>query len=390
MKNINRYIKQIFVLIAFVSIGMLSCKDDEEPTPVVTNIRVVAKDSAITGAEFGTLIAIQGNGFTSVRKVLFNDVEAEILPVYVTNSNILVQVTDEGPKEVNNKITLVTASGRMITADFQVVLPKPLITQLYNEFPKPGSETYVLGNYFFAIDKVLVGDQEVTILEQNPTAIKIKLPETIGQDKITVIGAGGTSVSTFRLNETEGNMVNFDIPATGWGSDVCWGDAERIKPEESEIEPVSGKYTRIKQTKLAATGYQGNWVISTCWFDFKLAPGPAEEKVFRFEAYIGEAWKAGYYNINIKTEDGKTFTYKWKPWDTDLYRASGIKTNGWMTFYIPLTNFTNESASDPVKVMADVSKIRDLFVAFSNGADGAAEIPSLYVALDNFRIVSNK
>src|SRR5690606_41986137 len=46
---------------------------------------------------------------------------------------------------------------------------------------------------------------------------------------------------------------------------LCWGDAERIDPEDSEIEPVAGRYTRIKQTNLAATGYQGDWVVSTCW-----------------------------------------------------------------------------------------------------------------------------
>ncbi len=391
MKNLKIYVTQTLISLAVLSLVFVSCDDDETGMPVITNIRVIEKDSSITAGEFGLPIAIQGRNLGGVTEAYFNDVRARLNPVYVTNTNILLFVTDDGPSEVTNKITLVTASGQMVSTDFEVMLPDPIILQLYNEFPKPGSENYVMGRYFFAIEKVLVGDKEVEILEETPNAIRIVMPDELGQDRVTVIGAGGTAVSAFRLHETEGNMINFDIPATTWESDVCWGDAERIDPEDSEIEPVAGRYTRIKQSNLAATGYQGDWVVSTCWFDFGLAPGPAAEKVMRFEAYIGVPWKAGYYNINITMESGEAFRYVWKPWDTNAFRPSGIKTNGWMTFFIPMEMFNKldgeEFVSPAVRLTGDVSKIRDLRVDFSNGGDGAAEIPSHYVALDNFRIV---
>lgn len=390
MKNRNKYLWPVLVLVALVSLNLVSCQDDEEAMPAVTNIRVIAKDSSIVGGEFGLPIAIQGNNLTSVVEVWFNDVKAELNPVYVTNSNILVFVTDDGPTEVTNTITLVTASGNRITAEFQTILPPPQIWQLYNEFAKPGTENIVIGQYFFDIQRVLVGDQEVEILAKSETAIRFVMPPSVGVDRVTVEGAGGTTVSAFRLNETEGNMVNFDIPATGWGSDVCWGDAERINPEDSEIEPVAGRYTRIKQTDLAATGYQGDWVVATCWFDFGLEAAPATEKIFRFEAYIGEPWKAGLYNINIGTESGETFRYEWKPWDADGLRESGIKTDGWMTFAVPASSFrkfADNAYVNPAVTMVDISKIRDLQVMFSNGAADAQKIPAHYVALDNFRMV---
>jgi hypothetical protein len=391
MKNRNKYLWPLTLLVALVSFGLVSCEDDGEATPTVTNIRVIAKDSSIVGGEFGLPIAIQGTNLGSVVEVWFNDVKAELNPVYVTNTNILVFVSDGGPTEVTNTITLVTGSGKRITADFQTILPPPQIWQLYNEFAKPGSENVVIGQYFFDIEKVLLGEQEVEILEKTETAIRFVMPESVGVVHVTVVGAGGTSVSGFRLNETEGNMINFDIPATGWGSDVCWGDAERVNPENSDIEPVAGRYTRIKQTDLAATGYQGDWVVSTCWFDFGLEAAPATEKIFRFEAYIGEAWKAGYYNINIGTEADGTFRYEWKPWDVDGLRESGIKTNGWMTFAIPATSFrkldNNGAYISPAVTIPDMSKVRDLQIMFSNGAAGAEKIPAHYVALDNFRMV---
>jgi hypothetical protein len=390
MKNRNKYLWPVLLLVALVSLNLVSCEDDEEGVPIVTNVRVIAKDSSIVGGEFGLPIAIQGNNLGSVQEVWFNDVKAELNPVYVTNTNILVFVTADGPTEVTNTITLVTASGNRITAEFQTILPSPVIWQLYNEFAKPGTENFVVGQYFFDIEKVLVGEQEVEILAKSDNVIRFVMPASVGEDRVTVVGAGGTAVSAFRLNETEGNMINFDIPATGWGSDVCWGDAERINPENSEIEPVAGRYTRIKQNDLAATGYQGDWVVSTCWFDFGLEAAPASEKIFRFEAYIGEPWKAGFYNINIGTESGESFRYEWKPWDADGLRESGIKTNGWMTFAIPASSFrkfANDVYVNPAVTIPDVSKIRDLQIMFSNGAPNAQKIPVHYVALDNFRMV---
>jgi hypothetical protein len=390
MKNRNKYLWPVLLLVAVVSLNLVSCQEDVEAIPTVTNVRVIAKDSSIVAGEFGLPIAIQGTNLTSVVEVWFNDVEAELNHVYVTNTNILVFIPDDGPTEVTNTITLVTESGNMITAEFQTILPSPQIWQLYNEFAKSGTENIVMGQYFFDIQSVLVGEQEVEILAKTENAIWFVMPETVGVDRVTVIGAGGTTVSAFRLNETEGNMVNFDIPATGWGSDVCWGDAERINPEDSEIEPVAGRYTRIKQTDLAATGYQGDWVISTCWFDFGLEAATATEKIFRFEAYIGESWKAGLYNINIGTESGETFRYEWKPWDVDGLRESGIKTNGWMTFAIPATSFrkfADDAYVSPAVTISDMSKIRDLQVMFSNAAADAQKISAHYVALDNFRMV---
>lgn len=390
MENANKYLMPLILLIGLMTVGLISCDDEEEALPSITNVRVIAKDSSIVGGEFGLPIAIQGTNLGSVIEVWFNDVKADLSPVYVTNSNILVFVADGGPTEVTNTITLVTSSGQRITADFQTILPPPVIYQLYNEFAKPGTENYVIGEYFFDIEKVLIGDQEVEILAKSEDLILFVMPATVGVDRVTVIGAGGTTVSAFRLNETEGNMINFDIPATTWGSDVCWGDAERINPDASDIEPVAGRYTRIKQTDLAATGYQGDWVISTCWFDFGLEPGPAEEKVFRFEVYIGESWKAGAYIMNIGTESDEEFRYEWKPWDVEAYRESGVKTSGWATVAIPVTYFIkykDDAYVSPTQTIADVSKIRNLYVAFSNGGDDAAKIPAHFVALDNFRIV---
>src|SRR5688500_7734563 len=280
MKKIYRYFYPALIIFAVFAAVLVSCSEDEADQPLITNVRLTEKDSTIAGGEFGLMIAIQGSGLSDVRKVLFNDVETLLVPTFITSTNIICLIPDSPPATINNKDTVITASGKTATYDFTVILPEPVILGVYNEYALPGTENAIIGNYFYVISKVLVGDTEVEITRITPGVIYFVMPENAETTTVTVTGEGGTTTSTFRLNETEGNMVNFDIPATGWGSDVCWGDSERINPDDSDIPVVAGRYARIKQTNLAATGYQGDWVFSTCYFNFGLAPGSHEDKMF--------------------------------------------------------------------------------------------------------------
>ncbi|MFZ6012677.1 MAG: glycan-binding surface protein [Bacteroidota bacterium] len=393
MKKIQTYLSPLlFLMLVAPSWLITSCTEDEGGQPVINNVRITEKDSTIAGGKFNLVVAVQGSNLRSVNKVLFNDIEADINPVYITNTNIIVTIPDDAPGAITNTITVFTKSGASATFNFQVVLPEPVVSGVYNEFAPAGSQNKVLGDYFFLVEKVLVGDTEVEIVKSTDQEITFVMPSAVGTDKVTVVAAGGTTTSTFRLNETVGRMINFDIPATGWGSDVCWGDSERVKPEDSDIPVISGKFARIKQKNLAATGYQGDWVFSTCWFDFGLTAGSHDQKMFKFEANVVETWKAGQYTIRIGTDDGGLFIYQFRPWDTNEFRSTGFKTNGWKTFYIPLSDFRkyiNDGTTlvEPVVRIADVSKIRDLRVDFNNAGEGAKTIASHYVAIDNLRIV---
>ena len=380
MKKMKVYTIRFMMLIASAASFLISCTEDEDGQPLITNVRVTEKDSTITGGEFNLTLAIQGSELGSVQKVFFNDVEAYLNPVYVTSSNIIVTIPDSPPTTINNKITVVTSSGKTASYDFTVVLPEPIVLGLYNEFALPGTENRVLGNYFYVINKVLVGETEVEITKVTATEIVFIMPSSVGPDEtITVDGGGGVVTPTFKLHPTGGNMVNFDIPATGWGSDVCWGDAERINPDASELEVISGRYTRIKQSNLPQTGWQGDWVISTCWFDFGLAAAHHSAKVFKFEVNVVEIWKAGFYEINISTEDGSLHQYLFKPWDSDEYKNSGFATKGWRTVYIPLSEFKTSGGAQ----ISDISKIRDFQFIFKTPD---APIDKFYAAADNFRI----
>ncbi len=380
MKVKNIVLNTCIGLILF-SAFIISCSEDEDSQPIITNVRVTVKDSTITAGEFNLVVAIQGSGLEGVQKVLFNDVEANLKPIYVTSTNIICPIPDSPPGELLNKITVVTSSGKSTSYDFTVILPEPVVSAVYNELAAPGAENRVLGNYFYFVSKVLVGDEEVQITKVNATEITFTMPGGDPTGKtVTVISAGGTATSTFILNSASiGNMVNFDIPATGWGADVCWGSAERVDPANSDLEVLSGRYTMIKQSNLPKSGWQDNWVISTCGFDFGLPTASHATKMFKFEHYVVETWKAGYYEIMIKS-DGVEYRYLFKPWDSEAYRTSGYATTGWRTAYIPLSEFKSAAGGQ----IADISKINDFQFIFKTPD---AAIDNFYAAADNFRIV---
>ncbi|SKB77057.1 glycan-binding surface protein [Dyadobacter psychrophilus] len=369
--------------------GMLltfqSCnEDDVDGAPSITNVRLLdptKADSSLNAAEPGTLIVIQGQNLGSVMKVYFNDFEATFNAALGSNSNLIVTIPANAPTKavdagVSNKIKVQTKGGET-TYDFVLSAPMPVLTGLYSEFVKPGGTLVIQGDYFYNIKSVKVGATNLQILSTTVKQITAKMPVTAISDVVTVEGEFGTVKTAFKVNGTEGHMINFDVPATTWGSDVCYG-AAAILPA-TDPGAISGKYSRIKQTKLPATGYADAWVFATCNFDFKLAAGPAAERQFKFEHNIAEPWKAGKYDITI-TAGGTEYTYAFQPWNSTEFTSTGYQTTGWRTAVIELSEFKSAAGG----TIADVSKVSDLKVSF--GTPDVA-IASFNGSVDNFRIV---
>ncbi|MGG7663566.1 glycan-binding surface protein [Dyadobacter sp. BHUBP1] len=373
-----------------LSVGMLlsfqSCNDDDiDGAPAISNVRLLdptKADSSLTAAEPGSLIVIQGQNLGSVLKVYFNDFEASFNSALGSNSNIIITIPANAPTKavdagVPNKIKVVTKGGEA-TYDFVLTAPVPVISGLYSEFVKANGTVVINGDYFYNIKSVKLGSTSLQVVSSTVKQITAKMPATAAVDIITVEGEFGTAKTSFKMNDAvTGNMVNFDVPATTWNAEVCWGGAPIIAATDAQA--ISGKFSRIKQTKLPAAGYNDGWVFSTCTFDFKLAAGDAASRQFKFEHNIAEPWKAGKYDITI-TAGGSEYVYAFQPWNSTEYASAGYQTNGWKTAVIELSEFKNASGS----TIADVSKITDLKVLF-NTPDVA--IASFNGSVDNFRIV---
>lgn len=373
-----------------LALGMLlsfqSCtKDDVEGAPVISNVRLLdptKADSSLNGAFPGSLIVIQGQNLGSVKKVYFNDFEAAFNSALGSDNNIIVTIPEFAPTKaidpnVSNKIKVLTDGGEALY-DFSLTAPKPVISGLYSEFVKANGTVVVNGNFFYNIKSVKLGTTDLQILTKTENRITAKMPATGLVDYLTVEGEFGTVKTNFKLNDvTTGNMMNFDVPATSWGSDVCWGGMPVLPATDAGA--IAGKYARIKEAKLPKTGYSDGWVLSTCSFDFKLAAGAAAARQFKFEHNIAEPWKAGKYDITISA-DGKEYTYAFQPWNTVEFLSTGYQTNGWKTAVIDLTEFKNNG-----NTIVDVAKVSDLKISFGTPDE---TIASFNGSIDNLRIVS--
>jgi len=376
-------------LVLCLAAGMLltfqSCNDDDvNGAPAITNVRLLdptKADSSLNAAEPGSLLVIQGQNLGSVMKVYFNDFEATFNAALGSNSNVIVTIPANAPTKavdasVSNKIRVQTKGGEA-TYDFVLSAPMPVISGLYSEFVKANGTLVINGDYFYNIKSVKVGATSLQVLSTTVKQITAKMPAVAVSDIVTVEGEFGIVKTNFKVNGSEGNMINFDVPATSWGSEVCFGGAPIVPATDPDA--ISGKYSRIKQTKLPATGYADAWVFSTCSFDFKLVAGPAAERQFKFEHNIAEPWKAGKYDITI-TAGGTEFVYAFQPWNSTEFTATGYQTTGWRTAVIELSEFKNATGGS----IADVSKVSDLKVSFSTPD---VEIASFNGSVDNFRIV---
>lgn len=377
------------MLLILLGMGIFtSCqKELIEGTPLIQKIRLIdpaKKDSTFVKALPGTLVVIQGENLGNTLKVYFNDYEAPFNSVYNTSTDIIVTIPKEAPTKVTNpsvtnKIRLITTHGET-TFNFQLVPPPPVLDYLYNEFAKAGTNLTIVGNYFYGVKSVKLGTTDLKVVSNTATHLVVTLPTSIATDYITIACEEGTVKSKFRLNDPAGNMVNFDIPATSWGSAVCWGDAPIV--DEKDPDALSGKFSRIKETKLPKTGWNGAWVLSTCYFEFKLPAGKAEDQVFKFEFNAKEPFKQGMYTITIKA-DNVEYKYNYKPYNDTDFISDGFVTKGWKTASIALTEFKSSSGA----TIADVSKIVDLQILFNTPDE---EIATFDCSIDNFRIVSSK
>ncbi|HEY3387972.1 MAG TPA: glycan-binding surface protein [Prolixibacteraceae bacterium] len=380
MKNRNIFksaVALIFVLLMLITgVVFNSCKKDNVggTMPVITNFRVVEKDSLITAGAFGLTIAVIGENLQDVKEVWFNDQKSALNPNFVTSSNIICAIPNKLPSQITNKIKLVTKAGLEYTADFKVILPKPVINSLYNEMAEPGSITKVIGSSLYFISEVKFGDLPATILESKDTEISVTVPAgAVACSLVTVTGEGGTVVSTFKYKDAGLWLFDFDKAATSWGSIDCWGGMKM----RSDAESINGAYGYIEGTDLPPSSWNNDWVASTCWFDYGYNNVDFSMKVLKFEVKAKEPWvwsdaisSADQAGLLITINGSKTYTFM--PQEILAYRTTGFTTNGWMTVSIPMSSFG-----------IGVASINDFQLVFKTNKQVYSKFATY---IDNFRI----
>lgn len=271
LKIINRY--SIFILMMSI-LSLSSCSSDDggssNQPPVIDKVSAaVDEDGQPTALEptnigyANNLYVIQGSGFSTLKKVYFNDTDTSFNPNLVTDNTILVTIDINTPyADASNKLKLVTEYGE-VEYDFTVAPPAPQLASYNSINANPGDEFTIFGSFF--LDPVVtVGTTQATIVSSTLTEIHAIMPAATQYQLVTVTTISGSAtatqpVGTAIFDDDRASFVeNWLGPWDGSGFTI---NSEVKIQGNSSIKAVFGGYVGFKFPMFAApvstTGYSG-------------------------------------------------------------------------------------------------------------------------------------
>lgn len=422
-----------------------ACEDEPDKfelsggKPTIHYIRPItaeAADSLLTSAYLGNSICVVGDNLRSVYKMMFNDQVATLNNSYITDHTILVDIPNEIPSEVSNKIYFYNKSGDVVEYDFNILVPGPQITSMSCEYASVGSVATLYGDYF--VDdpnvplKLYFDDTEATIKSISKGAITFVVPDS-EEATIKVTNIYGEAKSVFHYKDSRGLMFDFDgvtgLGNHGWHNQVI---------EEDETS-ITGKFLRLGDPSVTLDE-DGGWNDGNFSFEYwcgswdtpqNITSGDGialynlvdftdyENMSVKFELYVpsSNAWSAGAMQICFEGVDKVTLSGnpidgydtvaganayafngeqndlgKWcralyRPW---LETGSYDTGNEWITVTVPMSSFIYNKDGLPADL--NYSSYKDfasltIFV-LGGGATGTECKP--VIKIDNIRAIPNK
>ena len=441
MKKIITKISIFAALALSAAASFTACQDEPDRfqladgKPTVYYIRPLAlasADSLLTSAYMGNSVCLVGDNLRSVYKMFFNDQQAVLNNSYITDHTLLVEVPNEIPGEVSDKIYLITKGADTVKVDFSVLVPGPSIVSMKNEHAPAGSSSVLYGDYF--VDdpnvplKIFVGDVEAEITEFTKGTISFKVPENAkANTPVKVSTIYGESVSVFNWMDTRGMLFNFDDdphPTNhGWHNQVI----------ESDDTSLEGNFLRLGGVDVTMSE-DGAWDDSH--FSFEYWPGnwadpetyaggerltdfadfsKWEDMALKFELFVPSAnpWMAasmqlivggvdkistgnkGAIDIDGNTLAGCNNTYfnnddlprgLYTPWVTTGSFDTGDE---WITVTVPYANFIYGMNGGAASGSLSASDFTSLTIFVTGGGNKGTECHPV-IKIDNIRAVPNK
>ena len=440
----TRYINWFFVAaLAMMGCFMTACEDQPDKYEIADGVPTLKyvrsplpeeADSLLVGAYLGNTVCLVGDNLRSIYELYFNDQKATLNTSYMTDHTILVDIPNNIPEEVTNKIYMVTKSGAKVDFDFSVMVPAPVVNSMSCEYAPAGSEAVLYGDYFvddpnipltisMPGDITVEGEQITSITK---TAVKFIVPEGAVQGNIRVKSIYGTGQSVFQYKDTRNILFDWDGKYEGaLAAGNSWnGDNEKKGQILTSVPPVDGKYMVMGPATLSGGQWQtpGEYLMMY-WPDPNATEGcvplynlpqfkkmledyKIEELALKFEVYVptSNPWMAEGMQIRFTSldevsmsnqtqdyiwnddeshEEGKAPRGVWVPWEeTGSYDTN----NQWVTVTLKMSEF-NKLVSG---LASDTEFTQDRFAGLSiflrgGGVDGKECEP--IICMDNIRVV---
>lgn len=180
--DIKLLLAGLFLLM--LALPFASCdNDDDDGLPVIHRVRSTdpeLKDSAFVKAKPGQMIVIEGENFSSVKKVYINGQEIYFNPNYVTSKTIIIdkipdelELTGTNP-ELPKEIRVENKKGSA-SYSFHVLSPAPAIKRIEVKYPiNPGDRIIIHGENFYEIEKIMLQGLDD---EGEPTGVDVEVTQ---------------------------------------------------------------------------------------------------------------------------------------------------------------------------------------------------------------------
>lgn len=441
MKNIISKISIYAAAALLAAVSFTACQDEPDRfrltdgIPTVYYIRPVAAasaDSLLTSAYMGNSVCLVGDNLTSVYKLLFNDQQATLNNSYITDHTLLVDVPNEIPGEVSDKMYLITRNADTVKVDFSVLVPGPSLLSMKNEHAPAGSTTIIYGDYF--VDdpnvplEIFVGDAKAEIKEFSKTAITFEVPENaVANSSVKVNTIYGSASSVFNWKDTRGMLFNFDTdphPTNhGWHNQVIETDETAL---DGNFLRLGGADVTMKEdgdwddSHFSFEYWPGNWADPETYAGGERLTDYAdfskwEDMALKFELFVPSSnpWMAGSMqlivggvdkistgNAGVKDIDGNTLagcnnTYfngntlprgLYTPW---VATGSFDTDDEWITVTVPYANFKYAMDGSAATGSLTAEDFTSLTIFVVSGGNKGTECNPV-IKIDNIRAVPNK
>lgn len=349
MNKMKQYTKGLFLAaLAVAGLSLSSCKDQPDKyevadgTPTVHYVRCLSSEvqnnndasdihyttgELVESASPQSTLCLVGENLRSVYELYFNDQKAVLNTSYITDNTLIVDVPKSVPKEVTNKIYMVTQSGETVDYDFSVEIPAPDISGMSCEYAAVGDRVTLTGNYFVNYDdtplEVYFTDANgslipavINSISDDYTSVDVTIPEGAAEGPVAMTSTYGSSSSVFHYLDSRGLLFNFDNGRKdqGWHGRIIASDGG-----------LDGNYMQLGDGS-ATMSEDGGWDDNNFSFEYwcgdwntpQSYPDPQgirlmdvadfskpENLIFKFEMCIpaSNAWKAGAMQIIFAPTD---------------------------------------------------------------------------------------
>jgi hypothetical protein len=389
--NINFWTLFLFVGLSVPVLFFNSCKDDDDEgstTPMkIEKVFLENAQSSMTDRDLslygnfvrlGQTVRLQGSGFTGLKQILVNGKVCTFNPVFVTDNNIIFQIsstvpTTEAPDDVRNTIKLVKSESNTFVLPFEIRAAAPSITNVSHTMPQAGDEITLTGKGLQGVTAVIFpGNIEAatfTYDDEEGEWVKVTVPDGItGSGSITVIGANGGAYSPAYFNYTEGLVHNFDnVQNYSWGSGVDNTALTDLIPASGNLPKSQGGYQVFNANgNLAANADQRFWLNSNAIFGNITSHIPGSTAAancgMQMDIYVEGEWNSGIIRMVMADGSGSSrycMIYQPVYLDEKTYdKTAFVNPGGWFTITLPFAlsaDYDEKTLDDVVASMSAAS-----------------------------------